>query len=171
MIRHSHRGFSLLELMVVVAIIMILGAIAIPNFFRARQNAYEASAAGFLHTLQTEQIAYRASNGSYATSFSQLPGLGGTPVDPSSAGGAGGPQGNQGGSGAGGYATSTSGAPTSTIIRDSYIFTLTSVNDEQWFCTADPILDRYNGRYFYTDESGVVRSAKGTPAANSGYLQ
>ena len=38
---------------------MILGAISIPNLLRARQSAYEASAAGFLHTVQTEQIAYR----------------------------------------------------------------------------------------------------------------
>jgi prepilin-type N-terminal cleavage/methylation domain-containing protein len=162
MIRHSQRGFSLLELMIVVAIILIISAIAIPNFFRARQNAYEASAAGFLHTLQAEQLSYRTTTGAYAKSFSELPGLGGTPASSDPGGGAAG--GASGGS-------LTSGGPTSSIIRNSYIFTLTPGNDEQWSCAAEPVFDRTNGSYFYTDESGVLRSAKGMTATNSSHVQ
>jgi len=52
--RRSQRGITLVELVIAITIIMILGAISIPNLLRARQSAYEASAAGFLHTVQTE---------------------------------------------------------------------------------------------------------------------
>ncbi len=128
--RDSQRGFSLLELMIVLAIILIISAITIPSFLRARQNAYEASAAGFLHTMQTEQIAYRTTHGHYATSFNQLPGLVGSPGNEASAGGVGDSQVTEGQNLAGSFVTSApTGAPTSTIISSSYIFTLTTVSD------------------------------------------
>ena len=165
------RGITLIELTIAVTIIMILGAISIPNLLRARQSAYEASAAGFLHTVQTEQIAYRASHGSYASSFSQLPGIaaltsGGTD------------SGTSGISGPGSTVTivdsTASGGTgaTSTIIRQSYIFTMTKTNEEEWKIWATPILDRTEGQYLYTDESGAVRGAKGgPPGGNSGFAQ
>ncbi|MGH9522581.1 MAG: type IV pilin protein, partial [Terriglobales bacterium] len=72
--RRIQRGFSLLELMIVLAIILVISVMAVPSYLRARQAAYEASAVGFAHSVQADQVAYRATHGTYATSFSQLPG-------------------------------------------------------------------------------------------------
>jgi type IV pilus assembly protein PilA len=52
------KGFSLIELLIVVAIILIIAAIAIPNLLRARIQANEASAAASLHALNTAEISY-----------------------------------------------------------------------------------------------------------------
>ena len=62
------RGFSLLELLIVVAIILIIGTIAAPSFLRARQTANENSAVGNLRSLHTAQITYgQSNNGVYGT--------------------------------------------------------------------------------------------------------
>ncbi len=55
-------GFSLIELLIVVAIILIIAAIAIPNLLRARISANEASAVASLHAINTAQIAYSSLN-------------------------------------------------------------------------------------------------------------
>ena len=158
--RRSQRGFTLLEITIVACIALILSAIAIPKFLQAKQNAYEASAAGFMHTTQVEQIARRTTTGSYASSFSQLPDHGGVLVDNALAsGGSGG--GSSGGSGGASGGSSSGTGATSTLIRESYVFTLRKLNEEEWTMTATPLADRYNGYYFYTDQSGVIRSAKG----------
>jgi prepilin-type N-terminal cleavage/methylation domain-containing protein len=52
------KGFSLIELLIVVAIILIIAAIAIPNLLQARLAANESSAAGSLHSLQSAEITY-----------------------------------------------------------------------------------------------------------------
>ena len=52
------KGFSLIELLIVVAIILIIAAIAIPNLLRARIAANESSAAASIRTLATAQITY-----------------------------------------------------------------------------------------------------------------
>src|ERR1700733_16071497 len=54
----SAKGFSLIELLIVVAIILIIAAIAIPNLLQARISANESSAAGSLHTLTSAEITY-----------------------------------------------------------------------------------------------------------------
>lgn len=54
----SAKGFSLIELLIVIAIILIIAAIAIPNLLRARISANESSAAGAIHTLTSAEIAY-----------------------------------------------------------------------------------------------------------------
>jgi type IV pilus assembly protein PilA len=68
------KGFSLIELLIVVAIILIIAAIAIPNLLRARIAANGASAVGSIRTLNTAEITYSVS---YGTGFATLASLGG----------------------------------------------------------------------------------------------
>src|SRR5437667_9784078 len=62
----NDRGFSLLELLIVVAIILIIATIAIPSLLRSRQSAQESSAVAQIRTVNTAEITYLSSNqGSY----------------------------------------------------------------------------------------------------------
>jgi len=73
----KQKGFSLIELLIVVAIILIIAAIAIPNLLRARMAANESSAVGGTRTINTAEITY---NSTYPTIgfTSTLSRLGGT---------------------------------------------------------------------------------------------
>ena len=63
----KQKGFSLIELLIVVAIILIIAAIAIPNLLRSRMAANEASAVGSLRTMNTALVTYSSTYP--ATSF------------------------------------------------------------------------------------------------------
>jgi len=55
---HSNKGFSLIELLIVVAIILVIAAIAIPNLLQARLAANEASAVGSLSAIKSAEVTY-----------------------------------------------------------------------------------------------------------------
>jgi prepilin-type N-terminal cleavage/methylation domain-containing protein len=67
----GHRGFSLLELLIVVAIILIIATIAIPSLLRSRQSANETAAVSNLRTINTAQVSYTSSSTVYG-SITQL---------------------------------------------------------------------------------------------------
>ncbi len=54
----KQRGFSLIELLIVVAIILIISAIAVPSYLRSRMQANEASAVGSLRMINTSAVSY-----------------------------------------------------------------------------------------------------------------
>ncbi|MGO8985248.1 MAG: type II secretion system protein [Terriglobales bacterium] len=83
----KQRGFSLIELLIVVAIILIIASMAIPNLLRARMSANEASAVGAVRTLNTAQISYNSAYPSvgYAATLGALGGTSCSPPGPASA--------------------------------------------------------------------------------------
>ena len=71
----KQKGFSLIELLIVVAIILIIAAIAIPNLLRSKIAANESSAVGSVRTIGTAEVTYSSSWGSgYAAAIANLGG-------------------------------------------------------------------------------------------------
>ncbi|MGA3166594.1 MAG: prepilin-type N-terminal cleavage/methylation domain-containing protein [Terriglobia bacterium] len=153
--KKNSSGFSLIELLIVVAIILIIAAIAIPNLLRSRIAANQASAVGSLRTLNTAEITYSST---FNVGFSSLmtylapPVAGSNPtstaaglIDSVLAGGS-----------KSGYAFAYSaGPPDSTGRTDYYSF------------TATPISDSTGTNYYFTDQSGVIRQNNTTTASSS----
>jgi type IV pilus assembly protein PilA len=69
----KQKGFSLTELLIVVAIILIIAAIAIPNLIRSKMAANESSAVASLRTINTGEVTY---NNTYPNTFATLAQLG-----------------------------------------------------------------------------------------------
>jgi prepilin-type N-terminal cleavage/methylation domain-containing protein len=169
--RKSSRGFSLIELLIVVAIILIIAAIAIPNLLRSRIAANQASAVGSLRTLNTAEVTYATT---YNTGYSSTLGDLGPPVSPGNpvATAAGlvdeilSGTGVVGGGGAGSAATQSS--------KSGYQFTYSAPGTDlsgrvnTYWITATPISVGTTGtNYYYTDQSGVIRQNSTTVAGST----
>jgi prepilin-type N-terminal cleavage/methylation domain-containing protein len=142
--RSNQKGFSLIELLIVVAIILIIAAIAIPNLLRSKMAANEASAVASLRTYNTAIAAYQTTYATDPTTdFSQLgPVSGGSPSASSAdlvdnlLGAAGNP------------------------VKSGYSFTYTPVSATpvtQYTILAVPSSSSTGQRQFFTDQSGVIR--------------
>jgi prepilin-type N-terminal cleavage/methylation domain-containing protein len=137
------KGFSLIELLIVVAIILIIAAIAVPSFLRSRIAANESAAVASLRTLNTAQISY---NSAYATvgfagTLGALAGTSCTPPDSSSA--------------------CLIDTQLAAGLKSGYTFTLSSVTgtpNSTYNIVATPALVNASGiRYFCSYADAVVR--------------
>src|SRR5579875_4124346 len=70
--RRRQRGFSLIELLIVIAIILVILSIALPQMGKARMHAQEMSAIAEVRTINQAEIQYQSQFGQYATSLAQL---------------------------------------------------------------------------------------------------
>jgi prepilin-type N-terminal cleavage/methylation domain-containing protein len=168
--KKSSRGFSLIELLIVVAIILIIAAIAIPNLLRSRIAANQASAVGSLRTLNTAEVTYATTyNTGYSATLGDL-GPNATGQNPvATAAGLidevlSGTLGSGGGSGAQATVSDKSG----------YQFTYTPAATDSsgrintYSITATPISVGTTGtNFYYTDQSGVIRQNSTAVAGSS----
>ena len=157
--KKSSRGFSLIELLIVVAIILIIAAIAIPNLLRSRIAANQASAVGSLRTLNTAEVTYATT---YNTGYSATLG----DLGPNAAGQS--PAATAAGlvdevlSGV--SQASGGGAAATTSSKSGYQFTYSPAGTDgsgkinTYSFIATPISVGTTGTNFYfTDQSGVIR--------------
>src|SRR5882672_1745064 len=70
--RLQQRGFSLIELLIVIAIILIILSIALPQMSKSRMHAQEMAAIKTLNTINTTEIQYQSQFGKFATTIAQL---------------------------------------------------------------------------------------------------
>jgi type IV pilus assembly protein PilA len=162
MMRTDSQGFSLVELLIVVAIILIIAAIAIPNFMRSRVAANQASAVGSLRTLNTAEFTYASTYGKgYSATLGYLgPPPSGASSDITHAGIV---DSVLSGTGSGGSAAMTS-------TKSGYLFTYspgTVINGQilSYTINADPINRGTTGtNSYFVDQSGVIRQNTTTQA-------
>ena len=143
------HGFTLIELMIVVAIIAIIAAIAIPNLLRSKMSANEASAASSMRLISTSEVAFqtaafRDTNTDGTGDFGDLAALAGTTPP---------------------FIDNVLGSGT----KQGYAFAAVPVDGTAaapptYTATGTPLGANQGSRNYFVDESGVVRVAQGAAA-------
>lgn len=150
--RARQKGFSLIELLIVVAIILIIAAIAIPNFIKSKMAANEASGAQTLRTLATAMTTYSAlcPNVGYPATLVDLGPGGGTCV------------------GGANIVDTILGvpAPRKSGYAFTYGVTATAGLNTAYTVNADPFSRGNTGqRSFYVDQTNIIRFNFTAPAS------
>ena len=150
----KQKGFSLIELLIVVAIILIIAAIAIPNLLRSRIAANEASAVGSIRTINTAEVTFASTypNHGFATLAHLGPDSSGTVSD----------------TGAGLLDSVLSSGTKSGYVLGVTTGGATSNGPATIYAvTGDPQNSQTGQRHFYSDQSGVIRYNVSQPASGS----
>ena len=145
--RLRRRGFSLIELLIVIAIILIIITIAVPKYNRTQIYVRETAAINAIKTIHSVQVQYQSQYGRFATSLAEL----------------GPPQSGQPGP----AASDLIGRDLSEGEKQGYKFTLTGTNGG-YVINANPVTYGTSGsRSFYSDQTMVVRENYGPEPATA----
>jgi prepilin-type N-terminal cleavage/methylation domain-containing protein len=142
-VKNKQKGFSLIELLIVVAIILIIAAIAIPNLLRAKMSANQASAVASLRTINTAAVAYQTQWGTYPTNLTNMGPLTGTSPTSTNAD----------------LLDAVLGGSTNPT-KSGYTFVYTAgANNGSYTIVATPVTIGTTGQNgYFTNQSGVIRS-------------
>jgi prepilin-type N-terminal cleavage/methylation domain-containing protein len=145
--RSRRRGFSLIELLIVIAIILIIITIAVPKYNRTQMYMRETAAVKAIQTIHQMEVQYQSQYGKYATSLAEL----GPPAS-----GAPGPQ-----------AADLIGNDLSNGEKQGYKFTLTGTPGG-YIVNANPVNYGSSGsKTFYSDQTMVIRENNGPEPATA----
>jgi type IV pilus assembly protein PilA len=150
------KGFSLVELLIAVVIILIIAAIAIPNLMRSRLAANESCAVATLHAMNTSEAVYSSTFGSgYSVDLTSLGGSCSLAVAPTSAT----------------ACLLDAVLASDPATKSGYVFTYTSTGSPfvgSYTVAGAPVSVGSSGqRYFFTDQSNVIRYDTTGPATAS----